>query len=123
MSSGLDNWAKKYEEATNSDDTIKAMAKYYTCTFMFDMESAKIIIEMHDGKVKNINTKMSAVIGLEIDKVEEAIGSIDIKENNLCEIANDNCPGQVVISGPVDPINKLKFFLLKLIISIAPAGA
>ena len=30
MSSGLENWAKKYEEATNSDDTIKAMAKYYT---------------------------------------------------------------------------------------------
>jgi len=56
MSSDLDNWAKKYEEASNSDDTIKAMAKYYTCSFMFDMEKAKIIIEMHDGKVKNINT-------------------------------------------------------------------
>ena len=56
MSSGLDNWAKKYEEATNSDETIKAMAKYYTCSFMFDMEKAKVIIEMHDGKVKNINT-------------------------------------------------------------------
>ena len=56
MSSGLDNWAKKYEEATNSYETIKAMAKYYTCSFMFDMEKAKVIIEMHDGKVKNINT-------------------------------------------------------------------
>ena len=56
MSSDLDNWAKKYEEASNSDDTIKAMAKYYTCSFMFDMEKAKIIIEMHDGKVKSINT-------------------------------------------------------------------
>ena len=33
------------------------MAKYYTCSFMFDMGSAKVIIEMHDGKVKNINTK------------------------------------------------------------------
>ena len=56
MSSDLDNWAKKYEEASNSDDTIKAMAKYYTCSFMFDMEKAKVIIEMNDGKVKNINT-------------------------------------------------------------------
>jgi len=27
MSSELDNWAKKYEEATNSDETIGAMAK------------------------------------------------------------------------------------------------
>ena len=56
MSSELDNWAKKYEEATNSDETIGAMAKYYTCSFMFDMDKAKVIIEMHDGKVKNINT-------------------------------------------------------------------
>ena len=56
MSSGLDNWAKKFEEATNSDETIGAMAKYYSCSFMFDMEKAKVIIEMHDGKVKNINT-------------------------------------------------------------------
>ena len=26
MSSELDNWAKKYEEATNSDETIKALS-------------------------------------------------------------------------------------------------
>ena len=56
MNTQVENWAKKYEELTNSDETIKAMAKYYTCSFMFDMGSAKIIIEMHDGKVKNINT-------------------------------------------------------------------
>jgi len=56
MSAEIENWAKKYEELTNSDDTIGAMAKYYTCSFMFDMEKAKFIIEMHDGKVKNINT-------------------------------------------------------------------
>ena len=58
MSAELENWAKKYEDLTNSDDTIGAMAKYYTCTFMFDMEKAKVIIEMHDGKVKNINTNL-----------------------------------------------------------------
>ena len=57
MSSDLDNWAKKYEDLTNSDETIAAMAKYYSCSFMFDMEKAKVIIEMHDGKVKNINTR------------------------------------------------------------------
>tara|TARA_B110000196_G_C21063916_1_gene623818 strand:+ start:751 stop:1140 length:390 start_codon:yes stop_codon:yes gene_type:complete len=55
MSTELENWAKKYEDLTNRDETIKAMAKYYTCSFMFDMEKIKIIIEMHDGKVKNIN--------------------------------------------------------------------
>ena len=59
MNAEIENWAKKYEELTNSDDTIKAMAKYYTCSFMFDMEKAKVIIEMHDGKVKAINTNPS----------------------------------------------------------------
>ena len=59
MSAELENWAKKYEDLTNNDDTIGAMAKYYTCTFMFDMEKAKVIIEMHDGKVKIINTNPS----------------------------------------------------------------
>ena len=59
MSTEIENWAKKYEDLTNGDDTIKAMAKYYTCSFMFDMEKAKVIIEMHDCKVKNINTSPS----------------------------------------------------------------
>ena len=30
MSSDLNNWAKKYEDLTNSDETITAMAKYYS---------------------------------------------------------------------------------------------
>jgi len=59
MSTEVENWAKKYEDLTNGDETIKSMAKYYTCSFMFDMEKAKVIIEMHDGKVKNINTNPS----------------------------------------------------------------
>ena len=61
MSAEIENWAKKYEDLTNSDETIGAMAKYYTCSFMFDMEKAKVIIEMHDGKVKNINTNPSTL--------------------------------------------------------------
>mgnify|MGYP000678093093 CR=1 FL=1 len=61
MSAEIENWAKKYEELTNSDDTIGAMAKYYTCSFMFDMEKVKVIIEMHDGKVKNININFNII--------------------------------------------------------------
>ena len=37
---------------------------------------------------------MAAVIGLEADKIEEAI------DGTNAEIANYNCPGQIVISGP-----------------------
>ena len=57
MKQELKAWADKYTSLTNSDETIAAMAKYYTCTFMYDMGDCKVIIEMHDGKVKNINTR------------------------------------------------------------------
>jgi len=56
MKQDIKSWADKYESLTNSDQTIAAMSKYYTCTFMFDMAACKVIIEMHDGKVKHINT-------------------------------------------------------------------
>ncbi len=56
MKQDIKSWADKYESITNSDQTIAAMSKYYSCSFMFDMETCKVIIEMHDGKVKHINT-------------------------------------------------------------------
>lgn len=56
MASDLKHWAGKFKAAVDSDATIGAMAKYYTCSFMYDMGDAKVIIEMHDGKVKHINT-------------------------------------------------------------------
>ncbi len=56
MKQDIKSWADKYESLTNGDETIGAMAKYYTCSFMFDMGECKVIIEMHDGKVKHINT-------------------------------------------------------------------
>jgi hypothetical protein len=52
-------WANKFKSLTDNDPTIAAMAKYYTCTFMYDMSERKVIIEMHDGKVKYINTSPS----------------------------------------------------------------
>lgn len=48
-------WAIKFSEASDDDATIGAMARYYTCTYLLDMETEKIIIEMQDGKVYRIN--------------------------------------------------------------------
>lgn len=56
MSIDIKSWASKFATLTNNDETIQAMGKYYTCTFMWDMGDRKVIVEMHDGKVKNINT-------------------------------------------------------------------
>jgi hypothetical protein len=55
MAIDIKSWANKFKSMSDNDQTIAAMAKYYTCTFMWDMGDKKVIIEMHDGKVKNIN--------------------------------------------------------------------
>ena len=56
MTADVKTWASKFKSLTNNDETIPAMGRYYTCTFMFDMGERKVIVEMHDGKVKDINT-------------------------------------------------------------------
>jgi [acyl-carrier-protein] S-malonyltransferase len=42
--------------------------------------------------------KMSAVLGLPLDKVRDIVQSIS-QRDSLCEVANDNSPTQVIISG------------------------
>ena len=56
MAIDVKSWANKFKNLTDNDKTIQSMGKYYTCTFMYDMGDQKVIIEMHDGKVKSINT-------------------------------------------------------------------
>jgi len=56
MASDVKYWASRFKSAVENDATIAAMAKYYTCSFMYDMGEVKVIIEMHDGRVKSINT-------------------------------------------------------------------
>ncbi len=43
---------------------------------------------------------MAAVLGLERSKLEEACASVD----GIAVVANDNCPGQLVISGEVEAV-------------------
>ena len=55
MTADIKSWASKFKTLTDKDQTIAAMGKYYSCTFLWDMTDRKVIIEMHDGKVKHIN--------------------------------------------------------------------
>jgi len=54
---------------------------------------------------------MLAVLGLKIEEIIEQINSISI--NGTCEIANDNSPGQIVVSGDKDSIQILQDSLKK----------
>ncbi|CAN7287007.1 hypothetical protein LJR030_002575 [Rhizobium sp. LjRoot30] len=56
MVMGVRDWAIRFGETSDRDQTIGAMARYYTCTFMWDMGTQKVIVEMVDGKVYRVNT-------------------------------------------------------------------
>lgn len=49
------DWAVRFSEASDRDPTIGAMARYFTCTYLWDMGLAKVIVRMVDGKVYEIN--------------------------------------------------------------------
>jgi hypothetical protein len=55
MAGDVRDWAVKFSEASDRDPTIGAMARYFSCTYMLDMEHQRVIVEMIDGKVYRIN--------------------------------------------------------------------
>jgi [acyl-carrier-protein] S-malonyltransferase len=50
--------------------------------------------------------KMAAILGLEIEKVEVLCRQAS-SQQDLVQIANDNCPGQVVISGSSNAVDRV----------------
>ena len=52
---------------------------------------------------------MIAVLGLSLDEINNFIR--EVKNKNICEIANDNAIGQTIISGDVKSIDSLKSIL------------
>ncbi len=48
---------------------------------------------------------MLAVLGCEISEVKQFLD--ELKENGVCQIANDNAPGQIIVSGNTSKINEL----------------
>ena len=72
-------------------------------------DGAKILKErgksMQEAVPVNVGA-MAAVLGAEIDLINEVINKNKSSEG-VAEISNDNCPGQIVISGNKEKINKI----------------
>ena len=49
---------------------------------------------------------MIAVLGSDIKTLESLINKLD--KNGVCEIANDNSVGQIIVSGDIESINSFK---------------
>ncbi len=83
------------------------------CSKKIDLKDCSLILkkrgELMNDAVEPNKSGMAALIGLDVVKIENIIF-----ENNLkIEVANDNSPMQVVISGQIDEINKAKDIFLK----------
>lgn len=57
------------------------------------------------------NSKMSAIIGLDVSLIDKIIE--DQRTQCVCEVANDNCPGQVVLSGITKDVDNVAEICLK----------
>ncbi len=49
---------------------------------------------------------MAAVLGLDSDKIVEICQAVQAESGEAVQAVNFNCPGQVVIAGAVNPVNK-----------------
>ena len=55
---------------------------------------------------------MLAVMGLKIDELKSHIKFSNLR-NGICEIANDNSPGQIILSGDKDTLTEFRNYLKK----------
>ena len=77
---------------------------------VLDFESVVRLVkyrgELMNKSDKSGKGKMTAIIGLKINEIEKILK--DFKKKGVCEIANDNSEGQVVISGDKESVDLFK---------------
>ncbi len=83
----------------------------YTALFAsgaLSFEQALVLVEKRaiymDQISEKVNGTMAAILGLSLEKVEGLCKEQDI---GIVEVANDNCPGQVVISGEAKAVERV----------------
>ncbi len=77
---------------------------------VLDFESVLKLVKLRGNLMsksdKSGEGKMAAIIGLKISQIEEMLKNFG--EDGVCEIANDNSEGQVVISGDRESVDSFK---------------
>ncbi|HVL31835.1 MAG TPA: hypothetical protein VM299_06325 [Solirubrobacteraceae bacterium] len=51
----VESWADEFSRINNDDPELNAHGKYFSCSYMLDMEDRRVIVDMHKGRVENIN--------------------------------------------------------------------
>ncbi len=50
----VQNWVGEFTRASNEDPELQAHGKFYTCSFLLDMEEHTFQVAMHSGEVEEI---------------------------------------------------------------------
>ena len=50
----VQNWVDKFTRASDEDPELQAHGRFYTCSFLLDMEEHTFQVAMHSGKVEEI---------------------------------------------------------------------
>ncbi|HEY8492096.1 MAG TPA: hypothetical protein VIO14_14025 [Dehalococcoidia bacterium] len=51
---GAESWAERFRRATDEDPEIQAHGKFFTCSYLLDMEGQRFVVHMDRGKVAGI---------------------------------------------------------------------
>jgi len=85
------------------------------CSDSLNLETAANLLHQRGKFMQEAVPKgkgsMLAILGLEHDKILEETKAVS--SDGVCEIANDNCPGQIVVSGEKNAIEKISDNLKK----------
>ena len=87
-------------------------------------DTFSLIQKRADAMAKVSNGTMAAVLALSDEKVKEVLGRV---KSGYVDVANYNCPGQVVITGDVDAVKEAGELLIaegaKRVLPLAVSGA
>ena len=85
----------------------------FAASEVFKIDECSKLLKIRGRLMQNADptnqSGMAAIIGMNCDKVEEILRL----ENSSVNVANDNAPGQVVISGKLNEIKKIENILSK----------
>ena len=93
------------------------------CSMGLEFEDALYLLQQRGKAMQEAvpigQGKMAAVLGTKIDFLKELIKSNN-KNNGICEIANDNAEGQIIISGDKQSVESLQTLLKEKKIKTIP---
>ncbi|MDN4524608.1 hypothetical protein [Fictibacillus fluitans] len=48
------DWSNRFKELNDSNEELNAHGKYFSCSYLLDMETTKILVQTHGGKIEKI---------------------------------------------------------------------